>query len=214
MFTGERVLSSATCTAAVFIAGRWWSGSALWPGWQEKQVPSLGCTSSRAGGEGSRVWSKSPVISPPSFLLLPCGGITWCRETTCSPHFATPSSPGAFLPRLPAKDQSTGGLPGSLWGSRSLLFLCPGGAQRTSLEALPLFAEGTGSPCSFFAGGCGRRGCCGSRWSLLEGLGASSPAGWGGGSPFTARLGEGSLASYMVSSQLSASMGLCCYSSN
>lgn len=87
----------------MFVAGRWWSGSALWPGWQDKQVPTLGCTGGRAEGEGSKVWSESPVISPPSFLLLPCGGITWCRGTMCSPCFAAPSSPGALLPMPPAQ---------------------------------------------------------------------------------------------------------------
>lgn len=173
--------------AALFIAGRWWSGSALWPGWQEKQVPALGCTRGRAGGEGSSVWRESPVISPP-FLLSPHGGITWCRG---SPRLAAPSSPGALLPMPPAQRMGARGTPRDPLGLSLPPLPLSRGAQSTSLEALPLFAEGTGSPCSFFAGGCGRRGCCGSRWSLLEGLGASSPAGSGGGVPFHCSAGGG-----------------------
>ena len=42
------------------------------------------------------------MISPPSFLLLPFGGMSWSRGTTCSPHFAPPSSPAALLPEEPA----------------------------------------------------------------------------------------------------------------
>lgn len=188
-------------------------GGALPFGQDGRRSKSLPWDVPAAEQEKGVVWSESRHLS--SFLSPPT---LWWHHLVQEDNVLSPFCYPIFSWSIPAKaacqGSEHGGLPGSLWGSRSLLFLCAGGAQRTSLEALPLFAEGTGSPCSFFAGGCGRRGCCGSRWSLLEGLGASLPAGWGGGSPFTARLGEGSLASYMVSSQLSASMGLCCYSSN
>lgn len=186
---GKGALSSAACTAAVFTDGEWLCPSARAAG----GASAPGCTWGRAG-EGNRVWSKSPVISLPSFLLLPRGGISWHGGTTCSPRFAAPSSPGALLPPPPARRAGAWALPGSLWGSGSLLFPRAGGSKPQPGGAA-FVCGGPGRPGPASAGAAGGGGC-GSRWSLP------------GGSPFTARLGEGWLASHMVSSQLSSSMGL------
>lgn len=157
-------------------------------------------------------------MSPLSSLLLPFSSY----PVVASPGAGRQRALPILLPHLLLEHSCQGCLPrirtrGTPWEPLGLslppLPLCRGGAQRTSLEALPLFAEGTGSPCSFFAGAAGGGAAVGADGPCWRVWG---PPRWlvGGGSPFTARLGEGSLASYMVSSQLSASMGLCCYSSN
>lgn len=160
----------------LLIDGRWWSGSALWPGWQEKQVPVLGC----------RIWSEFPAISPPLFSSYP-SLVSPGAEGQRALHVSLPG-----LLKQPSHcclPKGSGDSPGASGAPVASSSSVPGWAQSINLKALPLFAEGTGSPRSFFAGGCGRRGCCGSRWSLMEGLGASSLVGWGG--PFHRSAGGG-----------------------
>lgn len=169
------------------IAGRWWSSSALWPGWQGKQVPALDVQGQSR--RKRRVWSV-PVISPPSLLLFPCVGIIWCRGTIVSPHFSAPSSPGAFPPVLPAQRVAARGSPREPLGLSLPPLPLSRGAEGTGPSALPLFQKALAalalSSLGAAGGGAaaGADGPCWRVWGLL----ASRLR---GGSPFTTRLGEG-----------------------
>lgn len=156
--------------------------------------------------------------SPLGSLLLPFSSYPVVASPDAGGQCALPISlPDLLLKHScqchPPKGSEHGGLPRSLWGSRSLLFLCPGGLKAPALKRCLCLQKALAALALSLLGAAGG-GAAAEQMVPVGGFGGLLAGRLGGGSPFTARLGEGSLASHMVRSQLSASMGLCCYSSN
>lgn len=136
----------------LFVASRWWSSFALWPGRWETKVPGLGHSSRRQEQSLERTHGVPPAAShPPSFLHVVASPGEGGQYT---PHFGFPSSPGDLLLKPSAQrrreyrtDCSRLTLPplplslGAKSTSRVAAFVCQGTAGLTQ-SWLGLWEEG------------------------------------------------------------------------
>lgn len=170
----------------LFVTGRWWSGSALWPGWQEKQVPALGCARMRAEGVefGENVLRSH---------LLPFSSYLWWHHpvqgvNTLSP-FAAPSSPAAFLPIMRAQRTEHGGTQRS-FGLFSLLFLCAEGLKAPALKRCLCLQQALAAPALSLLGAAGG-GAAAEQMVPVGGFGGLLDGRLGRGVPFQHPAGGG-----------------------